>query len=200
MASIDDVHDLLNAVNAVTLKRMEEKTDAINTVTLKRMEEKTEAISNVDLKRIEEKADRAVATTRDFQIQVRAQLGDIDAKLQRIMMALFAPSTAPPPSPPPSGEPTVDELSSVESVRERARRAKQAAEAAAHAVGFTIPPPSRATDAPLTSAELCGAAVCAHDLAMIAVAEGLGGGYAAYYFGLAEAYTTACVAAIEAGT
>lgn len=28
MASIDDVHNLLNAVNATTLKRMEDKADA----------------------------------------------------------------------------------------------------------------------------------------------------------------------------
>ena len=49
MASVDDVHNLLNAVNTVTLKRMEDKTDAINQVTLKRMEEKTDAISDVTL-------------------------------------------------------------------------------------------------------------------------------------------------------
>jgi hypothetical protein len=193
MASIDDVHDLLNAVNTVTLKRMEEKTDAINAVTLKRMEEKTDATNNVNLKRIEDKADRAVAATRDFQTQVRAQLGEIDAKLQRITTALFAPSTAPPTSPPPSGMPTVEELSSPESALERARRAKVAALAAAQAAGFTVPPPP-ATEAPLSTAELCGASVLAHDLAMIAVAEGLGGGYAAYYFGLAEAYGAACIA------
>jgi hypothetical protein len=99
MASIDDVHNLLNAVNTTTLKRMEDKTDAINAVTLKRMEDKTDAISGVTLKRIEEKADRETVAARDFQTQVRAQLAEIDAKLQRITTALFTPTT---PTPPPS--------------------------------------------------------------------------------------------------
>ena len=102
MASVDDVHNLLNDVNRITLKRMEDKTDAINTVTLKRMEEKTDAISGVTLKRMEEKADRATGAERDFQIQVRAQLGEIDAKLQRIITALFAPSPGPGSPTPPS--------------------------------------------------------------------------------------------------
>jgi hypothetical protein len=193
MASIDDVHELLNAVNTVTLKRMEDKTDAINAVTLKRMEDKTDAITNVNLKRIEDKADRAVADTRDFQIQVRAQLGEVDAKLQRIMTALFAPSTAPPTSPPPPGG---EELSSLESARERARRAKQAAHAAAQTVGFTIPepPPSTGTEKiGITPAEACGASIAAHNMAMIALVEGLPSTYALYYFGLAEAYMASCV-------
>ena len=43
MASTDDVFDLLNAVNGVTLKRMENKSDAINQVTLKRLEDKADA-------------------------------------------------------------------------------------------------------------------------------------------------------------
>jgi hypothetical protein len=102
MASVDDVHSLLNAVNTVTLKRMEEKMDAINAVTLKRMEEKTDEISGVTLKRIEEKADRATGAAREFQNQVRAQLADIDAKLQRITTALFTPTTPTTPTPPPS--------------------------------------------------------------------------------------------------
>ena len=40
VASTDDVFNLLNAVNGVTLKRMEVKSDAINQVTLKRLEDK----------------------------------------------------------------------------------------------------------------------------------------------------------------
>jgi hypothetical protein len=39
VASTDDVFKLLNDVNGITLKRMEDKTDAINAVTLKRMEQ-----------------------------------------------------------------------------------------------------------------------------------------------------------------
>ena len=54
MATIDDVHKLLKAVNEVTLKRMEDKTDAINQVTLKRMEDLINAINQVTLKRIED--------------------------------------------------------------------------------------------------------------------------------------------------
>lgn len=99
-----------------------------------------------------------------FQTQVRAQLGDIYVKLQRIMTVLFATSTAAPTSPLPSDAPTVKELSSLESARERARRAKEAAmAAAAQTAGFTIPPARPATEAPLSTAELCGASVAAHD-------------------------------------
>jgi len=106
MASIDDVHNLLNAVNTVTLKRMEDKTDAINAVTLRRMEEKSDAISGVTLKRIEEKADRATGAETDFHAQVRAQLGEIDAKLQRIITAMTTPSPGPgSPTPPPTSTP-----------------------------------------------------------------------------------------------
>jgi hypothetical protein len=54
MATIDDVHKLLKAVNEVTLKRMEDKTDAINSVTLKRMEDLISAINTVTLKRMED--------------------------------------------------------------------------------------------------------------------------------------------------
>lgn len=103
MASVDDVHNLLNAVNTVTLKRMEDKTDAINQVTLKRMEEKTDAISDVTLKRIEEKADRATGAAREFQNQTRIQLAEIDAKLQtiiRTLNALSMPGSPTPPTPP----------------------------------------------------------------------------------------------------
>ena len=44
MATIDDVFNLLNAVNAVTLKRMEDQVKAVNEVTLKRMENQILAI------------------------------------------------------------------------------------------------------------------------------------------------------------
>jgi hypothetical protein len=54
LATIDDVHKLLKAVNEVTLKRMEDKTDAINQVTLKRMEDLINAINQVTLKRMED--------------------------------------------------------------------------------------------------------------------------------------------------
>jgi hypothetical protein len=54
MASVDDVHNLLNAVNTVTLKRMEEKTDAINAVTLKRMETREERIESMLFETLEQ--------------------------------------------------------------------------------------------------------------------------------------------------
>ncbi len=71
-------------------------------MTLKRIEEKTDAISGVTLKLIEEKTERATKAERDFQIQVRAQLSEIDAKLQQIITALFAPSPIPKSPTPPS--------------------------------------------------------------------------------------------------
>jgi hypothetical protein len=195
MASIDDVHSLLSAVNTVTLKRMEDKTDAINAVTLKRMEDKSDAISNTTLKRMEEKADRATGAERDFQTQVRAQLGEIDAKLQRITTAMFTPPPTVSPTPPMlPGHPTVEELSSLESARERARRAREAARATAAAVGFAVPPPATPATESFTAQEACGAAGAAHNMAMIALAEGLPSGYALYYFALADAYEHACFA------
>ena len=54
LATIDDVYTLEKAVNEVTLKRMEDKTDAINEITLKRMEDKTDAINQITLKRMED--------------------------------------------------------------------------------------------------------------------------------------------------
>ena len=45
MATTDDVFKLLNDVNAVTLTRMENKTDAINAVTLKRLEDKLDLVT-----------------------------------------------------------------------------------------------------------------------------------------------------------
>jgi hypothetical protein len=52
LATIDDVHELLRAVNEETLKRMEDKIDAthellraVNEETLKRMEDKIDALA-----------------------------------------------------------------------------------------------------------------------------------------------------------
>ena len=42
--TIDDVFNLLKAVNEVTLKRMEEQVKAVNEITLKRMENQIQAI------------------------------------------------------------------------------------------------------------------------------------------------------------
>jgi hypothetical protein len=57
MASTDDVLNLLNDVNRVTLKRMEDKLDAMNAVTLKRMEDKEEQhfkLNHARLQRVED--------------------------------------------------------------------------------------------------------------------------------------------------
>ena len=83
MASVDDVHNLLNAVNTVTLKRMEDKTDAINAVTLKR---------------VEEKEDRAINATRDVHEMLRMELGNLHSDLQKVMRKLDIPVGPPPPS------------------------------------------------------------------------------------------------------
>ena len=89
--------------------------------------------------------------------------------------------------------PDLNDLSSAESARERAKRSKKAAAAAAAALGVTFPEPSETKTGAdqLSCAELWGAAHAAYDLYKIAIAEGLGGGYAAYYHALGEAYTTA---------
>lgn len=83
MASVDDVHNLLNAVNTVTLKRMEEKTDAINAVTLKRLEEKQ---------------DRAINATVDVQQALRIELHNISSNLQKVMRKLDIPVEPSPPT------------------------------------------------------------------------------------------------------
>ena len=47
--SITDVFNLLNAVNEVTLKRMEDEIKGINDVTLKRMEDLMKGINEITL-------------------------------------------------------------------------------------------------------------------------------------------------------
>jgi hypothetical protein len=79
MASVDDVHNLLNAVNTVTLKRMEDKTDAINAVTLKR---------------IEERNDRAIG---ELRAALNVELGEIQHRLGQVMRKLDIPFEPAPP-------------------------------------------------------------------------------------------------------
>jgi hypothetical protein len=86
--------------------------------------------------------------------------------------------------------PDLSDLSSEESARERAERSKKAAAAAAAALGVTFPEPYKTKTGAdqLSCAELYAAAHAAWQMEMIAVAEGLGGGYAAYYHGLGDAW------------
>jgi hypothetical protein len=53
MATIDDVFELLKAVNEVTLKRMEDQSQAVSEVTT-RMEDQIKGINEVTLKRMED--------------------------------------------------------------------------------------------------------------------------------------------------
>jgi hypothetical protein len=80
MASVDDVHNLLNQVNTITLKRIEDKTEAINAVTLKRMEDRN---------------DRAIA---ELRAALDVELRNLGSNLQKVMRKLDIPVGPLPPS------------------------------------------------------------------------------------------------------